>query len=213
MSSTLLEGFGAGLVREMSLAARVQAGLERLYGLDRVAAVSDYMQHATDGEREALLVRETDDGVEIALRVPMLRAREVPLEDASGLDPLCQLIEGVSHFVLLTERACTEGSVSQLELELQAEVDKYVVLGSSLRDFDWQQSARLRRRLYEDIVYEHAAGSERGERYRLANRVAAQYTHSLERRYLHERRYGELQHELRAFFHAPQGVKLQRVAA
>lgn len=205
MPPKALEGNGAGLVREIALAGRVQSGLERLYRLERAADVDGFVIAAGEGEREALLVREGDDGVlEMSLRLPQL---------AGGLDPVCQIIEGVSHFVYLADRAARGREATQLELELQAEVDKYVVLGSSLRDFDWQQSARLRRRLYEDIVYEHAAGSERGERYRLANRVAAQYTHSLERRYLHERRYGELQHELRAFFHAPQGVKLQRVAA
>ncbi len=212
MSARLLEGFGAGLVREMGLAARVQAGLERLYGLDRVAAVGDFMQHAHAGEREALFVRETDDGVEIALRVPMLQAREVPLDDAHGLDPLCQLIEGVSHFVLLTERARSDHSVSQLELELQAEVDKYVVLGSSLSGFDSRASARLRHRLYEEVVYEHEEGSEQGERYRAANRFAAQYTHLLEQHYLRPRRYRELQGELRTFFHASRDAKLQRIA-
>lgn len=208
--TSLLEGFGAGLVREANLAARVQCGLERLYRLDQVAAVGEYMQHARDGEREALLVREADDGaVEIALRVPMLGPRELPLHDARALDPLCQIIEGVSHFVMITQRAHWNAPTTQLELELQAEVDKYVVLASSLPAPDPAASASLRDRLYERVSFSHAEGSEQGDRYRLANRMAARYTRSLEQRYLSRHRYAELQHELRRFFHASREEKLR----
>ena len=214
MTQRLLEGFGAGLVREANLAGRVQAGLERLYRLDRVAAVGEYMRHAHDGEREALLVREAEDGVvEIVLRVPMLRAREVPLSDAASLDPLCQIIEGVSHFVMVTQRASANEPVSQLELELQAEIDKYVVLGSSLPALSEQTSESLRDRLYERVTFEHAVGSERGDRYRLANRMAARYTRSLERRYLRHARFVEMQGELRKFFHATREDKLRAAEA
>lgn len=214
MTARLLEGFGAGLVREANLAGRVQGGLERLYRLERIAPVADYMRHAHDGEREALLVREADDGaVEISLRVPMLRARELPLSDAESLDPLCQIIEGVSHFVMLTQRASKDEPVSQLELELQAEVDKYVVLGSSLPALDEIASESLRARLYERVAFEHDVGSERGDRYRLANRMAARYTRSLERRYLRQARFSELQSELRRFFHASREDKLRVAAA
>lgn len=210
MSESLLEGFGAGLVREAHLAGRVQCGLERLYRLDRVAPVSEYMQHARDGEREALLVREAEDGaVEIVLRVPMLGPRDIPLDDACALDPLCQIIEGVSHFVLLTQRAHADTPTTQLELELQAEVDKYVVLTSSLSAPDASASASVRQRLFERVAYQHAPGSERGDRYRLANRMAARYTRSLEQRFLAKRRWAELQRELRQFFHASPEEKLR----
>ena len=208
--TALLEGFGAGLVREANLAARVQCGLERLYRLDQVVPVGEYLEAARDGEREALLVREAADGaVELVLRVPMLGAREVPLHDSRALDPLCQIIEGVSHFVMLTQRAHTNEPTTQLELELQAEVDKYVVLVASLPAPNEAASATLRNRLFEDVSFSHEPGSERGDRYRLANRMAARYTRHLEQRYLSRRRYGELQQELRRFFHAPREEKLR----
>ncbi len=66
------------------------------------------------------------------------------LGDDGRLDPLCQIIEGVSHFVYLTERAQAEQSTTHLELEIQAEVDKYVVLAASVRDLDARSSAQLR---------------------------------------------------------------------
>ena len=203
-----LEGNGIGLVREIALANRIQRGLERLYRLDRAADVDAFVTHAGEGEREALLVRESEDGLELLLRLPRLAERTVDVEGA-GLDPLCQIIEGVSHFVYLADRASQGREATQLELELQAEVDKYVILASSLRDFDERTSRRLRERLYENIAYVHAAGTEEGERYRVANGCARRFTGRLERDYVTRARFGELQGVLRKFFHMGQGEKLR----
>ncbi|AKU97214.1 hypothetical protein AKJ09_03878 [Labilithrix luteola] len=204
--SRLLEGNGAGLVREIALASRVQRGLETLYRLDRTADVDDFVTHASDGEREALLVREAEDGVlELSLRLPRL-GTDV---DGDDLDPICQIIEGVSHFVYLADRASQNRGTTQLELEVQAEVDKYVVLASSLRAFDERSSRRLRERLYDRVGFEHERGSEEGERYRLANDCARRFTARLERDYLSRARYGELQGELRRFFQLGQSDKLR----
>jgi hypothetical protein len=203
-----LEGNGVGLVREIALAGRIQRGLETLYRLDRAADVDAFVTHADEGEREALFVRESEDGLELLLRLPRLVERAVDV-DGAGLDPLCQIIEGVSHFVYLADRASQGREATQLELELQAEVDKYVILASSLRDFDERTSRRLRERLYENIAYVHDAGTEEGERYRVANGCARRFTHRLERDYVMRARFGELQGELRRFFHMGQGEKLR----
>lgn len=211
--SHVLEGNGVALVREIALAKRIQLGLETLYRLDRAADVDEFVTHAVEGEREALLVRETSGGLELLLRVPRLVARERPidLEDdaGSGLDPICQIIEGVSHFVYLADRAARDRETTQLELELQAEVDKYVVLAASIEGFDESTSGRLRRRLYEAVSYVDAADTEAGERYRLANARAHRFTGRLERDFIARARYAELRDELRRFFHMSQGDKLR----
>jgi hypothetical protein len=203
-----LEGNGVGLVREIALAGRIQRGLETLYRLERAADVDAFVTHADEGEREALFVRESEDGLELLLRLPRLLERTVDV-DGAGLDPLCQIIEGVSHFVYLADRASQGREATQLELELQAEVDKYVILASALRDFDEHTSRRLRERLYENIAYVHDAGTELGERYRVANASARRFTHRLEREYVTRARFSELQGELRRFFHMGQGEKLR----
>lgn len=197
-----LEGNGAGLVREIALASRIQRGLERLYRLDPSADVDDFVTHATDGERETLLVRESDEGLELRLVLPRLG-------DTGSLDPICQIIEGVSHFVYLADRASQDRETSQLELEVQAEVDKYVVLASSLEAFDEHTSRRLREQLYEDVSYVHAHDTEEGERYRVANGVARRFVLRLERDYVTRARFGDLQRELRRFFHLGRTEKLR----
>jgi hypothetical protein len=202
VSKRQLEGNGVGLVREIALASRIQAGLENLYRLERTADVDAFVTCADDGEREALFVRETADGLELRLRVPRLK------ED-DDLDPICQIIEGVSHFVYLADRATRDRETTQLELELQAEVDKYVVLAASIEAFDERRSRRLRERLYEAVTFTHAAHTDVGERYRVANDRARRFTGRLERDFIAPGRYRELRAELRAFFHMSQGDKLR----
>ena len=195
-----LEGNGVGLVREIALASRVQRALETLYRIDRAHDVDAFLSEAEDGERETLFVRETDDGLELALRVPRLD---------DSLDPICQIIEGVSHFVYLADRASRNQAATQLELEMQAEVDKYVVLAASIASFDETTSRQLRERLYDGVAFVHDETTTEGERYRLANSCARRFTARLEREYVARARYGELQGALRAFFHMSQSDKLR----
>jgi hypothetical protein len=198
-----LAGNGIALLRARNLAARVQGGLERIYRLDRVADVEDFVLGASDGEREALLLRQAQDGaLELSVRLPQL-------EGEAGLDVLCQIIEGVSHFVYVVERVRVDRKTTQLELELQAEVDKWVVLAASIRAFDANRSATLRARLYEGIAFAHDAESEQGERYRVANDVAHRFVRRLEREYVEPRRFGGLRAELLHFFHVGQEEKLR----
>ena len=204
-----LRGNGVGLVRERALAARVQKGLERLYGLDGGPEVVDYMEAADEGDRETLLVREGNDGVfEVALKVPSLGERTFDMEDAAQLDRLCQLIEGVSHFVYFAHRAQGDRETTALEMEVQAEVDKYVILATSLGALNVRRSTRLRQRLYDAVRYAHEAHTELGERYRVANRAAHRFVHHLERRYVAGGRFPEMRAELRRFFHFGQSDKM-----
>ncbi|HEY4012340.1 MAG TPA: hypothetical protein VGM06_03315 [Polyangiaceae bacterium] len=206
MSEAKLAGNGAELVRERALAARIQGALERIYRLDRVADVGDFLCRAGDGERESLLLREHDDGaLEVGLQLPAL-CGTVP--DAN-LDTICQIIEGVSHFVFVVERARTGRSTTQLELELQAEVDKWVVLAASMQTLDVGASAGLRARLYEQVSFAHSKESELGERYRVANDAAHRFVRRLERDYLGRARFRELRSELRFFFEVGQQDKLR----
>lgn len=205
MSQRLLEGNGIGFVRERKLAAAVQSSLERVYGIDRTADVEAFLQ-SSGSDRERVLVRLAEDGaMEIAVHVPSLQNDT----DEDTFDPLCQLIEGVSHFVYLTECARTERTTTQLELELQAEVDKYVILASAIGELNETKSSRLRMRLFDEVTFAHEASTLEGERYRQANTMAHRFVRHLEQTYLVERRIAECRSRLRSFFHASQEEKLR----
>jgi hypothetical protein len=196
---TTLRGFGVDIIREREIACRVQSTLERFYGIERVADVTDFIEHGAG--REQLLVRKGDDGaVEMRLELPRI-------ED--DLDGVCQIIEGVSHFVYVARRASQDRTTTALELEIQAEVDKYVVLAGDLEMLDVARSARLRQRLYERVTFSNAILEER---YRIANDAALRFTRRLEKTHVAERRYSQLRNELHAFFACGQEDKLRRAA-
>ena len=182
-----LRGFGVDLI-----ASRVQESIEGFYELERVADVSDYIVQA---EREQLLVRHTDDGLELRLELPP--------------DDLVQIIEGVSHFVYVATRASQDRAATALEMEMQAEVDKWLLLAGDFESLDVARSAALRAKLFEKVGYAHEEGSELGERYRVANRTALRFVRRLERTHVAERRFAELRRELRDFFRGGQEEKLR----
>jgi hypothetical protein len=206
VTSDALRGMGVALVREREIAERVQAMIEGAYELDRVADVRGFLRGARSGRRETLLVREAADGaVEMMLELP-------ELGPANDLDGVCQIIEGVSHFVYVSTRAAQDRGSTALEMEMQAEVDKYVVLAGAIEDLDVERSERLRERLYEQVRFVHDAHSDLGERYRVANRAASRFVQRMEARYVRERRFGALRRELHAFFRSGLEEKLRRAA-
>jgi hypothetical protein len=144
----------------------IQRRLEQYYGLESTPDVADFAEAAPRGEREQLLVRESAEAVELALIVPA----EAPRAGAN--DTFLQLLEGVSHFVYVVERVRTGLPTTQLELELQAEVDKFVLLGLEPGG-DPESVRRLHTHLYEHAHFLDPSGTEAGERYRLANTLAA----------------------------------------
>lgn len=118
----------------------LQEHLEAIYGIRCEHRARDFLVDGeaaralggSGGGREELLVAEGAEGLELALYVdPGLLAR------VEGVDPLealerdpggfCQVAEGVSHFVYLARCAALGRRVSLLELEAQAEVDKFAV--------------------------------------------------------------------------------------
>jgi hypothetical protein len=176
--------------------SNIQRRLERFYALEPTPPVGRFAHAAAEGERETLFVRETGSDVELALVVPT----ETPSTGAN--DTWLQLAEGVSHFVYVVERVRTGLPATQLELELQAEVDKFVLLGLE-PGFDREQAEQLHTRLFEGGRFLDPEGSEAGERYRLANDLAARLALRL------IRRDGQDAHALlRRFYRAGQTDKI-----
>jgi hypothetical protein len=138
---------------------------------------------------------------------PQLTARAV-------LSGLACAAEGVSHFVYLATRAEAGRPVSLLELEVQAEVDKFALLVLHL----WRRglkrmSAALRRRLFEGVRYRaHLEGAEL-ERYRTANRLGRGYARWLEGRFVAGADAEGLFRELRASYRLGAGEKLGYLGA
>ena len=93
--------------------------------------------------------------------------------DHQQLDSLCTVVDGVSHAVCLLWHAHHDRQLRALDLELQAEVDKYTLLLTSCPDSDNRNL--LHQRLFDNVRYIPPAGTELFERYRLASESAAVY--------------------------------------
>jgi hypothetical protein len=140
---------------------------------------------------EELLVAQPADGADEL--VMSLYLDPALLQRLAYADPLTCLhggnvadywtaLEGVSHFVYLAWNADHDKPVSLLELELQAEVDKYVASYWVLRrQFPGRFPAELRRTLFERTRVDPRLDAARAGLYREASRYAEKFCRRLER--------------------------------
>lgn len=192
----------------MSLPRILQRRLCDYYGLDGVPDVEPFLHAGPEVLRERVLVLEEGNAIEVRVEIPAAALGPEP-----SLDLACQVVEGISHFVLIAERARCELPTTQLELELQAEVDKFLLLGVLPEPLPSLERARLRLRLFEITRFVDEPGTLLGDRYRLASRTADRYLRRLETKYLDRSRWRELRGELNRFFRAGQTAKLELARA
>lgn len=189
----------------------MQRGIEAYYGLERAPGVATFLRPAEEGARESVRIRESGDGVlELEVVAPRLSAQP-------DLDSVCQLIEGVSHFLYVAERARCDLPATELELEFQAEVDKYVLLAlsSDPPTCPTQQADRpgLHARLFDRVRFVDPPGSVAGERYRLANQLSSRLVHRLEATYVRTGRLEALRRVLARFYRMGQSEKIAMALA
>ncbi len=207
----------------LSVLARLQLGLEALYRVETRLPIDAFVvdagarEAATGGggrtPREQLVVQQSDGELAMALFVDEQALANLERHDPGArLDDrnfgdFCLAVEGVSHFVYLALCAAGDRPVSQLELELQAEVDKYACcLLLAGRD------PELRRRLYRDVRFAADLDDDERARYQAANAEADRYAAALERRYVDTDRTDALLTELRRFYRLGLPDKLGRIA-
>ena len=208
-----------------SVLARVQRDLEALYrvqtqlDVDAFMVGEDQRDQALGPEgrrpREQLLVSQSGEDLSLGLFLDAEALRNLRRHDpAGGLSDhnfwdFCLAVEGVSHFIYVALCAARDRSVTALELELQAEVDKFVSCTVVQGERD---TALLRERLFESFLYAHDLDDDERDRYRLANDQARRYSLSLERRYLRRGRVDDMLDELRRFYRLGLPEKLQHIA-
>ena len=203
----------------MKTLARVQRGLETLYRIDTGLDIHDFIVGddirdavaAARKPKEQLLVCEDDGEMSLALyldRDVIANLGSGPRDDNFGDFVLA--VEGVSHFIYTICCARADRPVSQLELELQAEVDKYVTCLLATAP-ETQVSTALRRRLF-DAEYEPDLDDDESSRYRAANDNAQRYAQWLEETFVTRRKIPEMLAELRRFYRQGLAAKLSTIA-
>jgi hypothetical protein len=204
---------------------RVQRGLEELYRVDTGVEIGDFVVGAELRDalvaarrpREQLLVCEAEGELALALFIDPRALANLSSHDPArrlgdhNLGDFLLVIEGVSHFIYAIRCARAERPVSQLELELQAEVDKYVTCLLATEP-GAEVSAALRRRLFGDAAYEPDLDHDERDRYRAANDNAQRYAAYLEQAFVVPRRIPEMLAELRRFYRLGLAGKLGSIA-
>jgi len=207
---------------------QLQGLLSGIYDLPLPYDVCDFL--FTDRERlpagardsgtdEQVLVREDGEGaaVGVYLDAQLLRrlAEANPLLalNAGNIADYWTALEGVSHFLYLAWHGGHDRPVSLLELELQAEIDKYVTSWWLLSE---QQPQRLPRELhpllFERTRVDSALAGDRVELYREANRYAARFCRRLERQLSGAARVRqEVLAELRRFYRLSRERKMRHI--
>lgn len=204
----------------------IQARLERLYDVALPVQVQDYL---LDGDAAAalavsgdsmLVVQEEEGTLDVGVYVepPSLErlSRRDPFTrlDGGNLADFCAATEEVSHFTYLVFCALHHRPVTRLELELQAEVDKFVTAALCLDAQGESDPEALAVRLFERYRLKTGLDAESRERYETANALGGRYCRSLARRYLgRDRQLGPMVTELRRFYRLPQVGKLESAAA
>lgn len=162
--------------------------------------------------REKLLVKKDTDGVRLSLyldRAVLENLGRGAGRGAESLQDFCLALEGVSHFLYLSWNATHDRSVTLLEMELQAEVDKFVVLRRFFEEHvERPPAGRLMQVLFQSVSFAPGLDDAEQRRYRQANRYAEQYCRRLERGFLKSGNRNELLNDLRRFYRLQQREKI-----
>jgi hypothetical protein len=208
----------------------LQRLLGGVYGIDLPLDVHDYL--VTDAAmlnywqiarparetEESLLILQREDELNVALYL-----NEKLLERLQSADPrhrlghrnladFCTVLEGISHFNYLAWNATIDKCVTLMELEMQAEIDKYIsarILLAEQPDSDLAVS--LLKRLFDDPRFHGDLQAEELGRYRDASNLAGRYCRSLENRFPPGRIAIPMVRELRDFYRLAQPAKISHI--
>lgn len=179
------------------------------------------MQAPSPMVEETLFIDQSDDTLEFTLYLDkdVLNLASQHTQTASNgavhaydkhtIDSLCTVVEGVSHAVCLLWHAHHDRQIRALDLELQAEVDKYMLLLESCPDN--QSRDRLHRQLFKDVRYTAPVGSTLYKRYKAAGDFAAIYCHWLVQEFPGPGDQLSLHQELARFYRLSGTAKFDRI--
>ena len=154
---------------------------------------------------EQVLVREDGDDLELALVLDDGLLDSGP----ATLDEYCSCAEGVSHLLYLALAAERESQVSQLELEVQSEIDKFALL------LFWsaEQASVLITRLFLSFsLRDSVECTLERRRYLEANRLALGFCRYLNTHFVSQKRTEPLLDVLRKVYRMGGARKLEYVS-
>lgn len=166
----------------------LQLTLQHQYDVDVPYRVDQFVSHDAEfcaaitgsvpNAPEMLLIHQDGDDLDITVFFDQqvlnsVTANNQPLDD--NFSNFCAVLEGVSHFLYLVWNARHGKQISLLELEIQAEVDKFVFASLNMPSHQENGGDRLLDKLFRDIAFQQDLSAEQLQRYQSANALAHQY--------------------------------------
>jgi hypothetical protein len=210
---------------------RLQHLLESIYEVHSGYLVADFLiddpglareldvsETARELPEKLLIHQQGEDAVSIALYLDRGLLQRLKADDPTvclhreNLHDFCLALEGISHFLYFTWNAMYERRVSLLEMELQAEVDKYVLAAFLFRSQRrGEVPPRLHHYLFHNVAYDTRLTATELVRYRSANYLAAEFCCCLESMLLMQRSCAGLIKTLRRFYRLTQRHKISAI--
>lgn len=210
------------------LLSKIQNNLEVIYEVSVPHKIHDFLitdknlakilsnKSLDEDALEQLLVRFDEDCLDVSLYLDSNLIKRLgnsyPSQSTNlnALHDFWVALEGVSHFLYLVWNASFDRPVSQLELELQAEVDKFVsattVPGLENKDMFMQEVWSL---LFAKPKFKDKLEKNELIRYQKANAYASQYCLNLMG--MQNQTTSSLHNELRRFYRLNQQAKISRI--
>jgi hypothetical protein len=167
---------------------------------------------------EKLLLQQRGDDLDISLYldqalVERLRAHNLHEQlRTQHLADFWTVVEGISHFSYLIFNARYKRSITLFEMELQAEVDKYV---SAAALFARQNTGRIPEDLHSTLFanprFDETLDTTEYERYRLANEYAGIYCAALHDHFISNKSNRLATNEIRRFYRLLHSQKITRI--
>lgn len=210
----------------------LQSHLETIYGLKMQYRVNDFLIQdarlasyldSSENARELpekLLIHQDGDNVDLALYLDPDLVRRLEQSDPTlslhddNIHDFWTALEGISHFLYVIYNVGYERGVSLFELELQAEVDKYILAALLVgRQREGNVPASLHYHLFRTARFDTRLNDDELHRYRHANELAARFCTHLETSLKQGVPQNTLFNSLRRFYRLGHQHKVRAIAS
>lgn len=209
---------------------KLQGELEAIYAIELQHRVHDFviddpqlaslLDNSPNARElpEKLLIHQDGENIDIALYLDSALIKRLEKNDPTeqlhdeNIHDFWMALEGISHFLYFTWNVEYERQVSLLELELQAEVDKFILAALLIeKQFDGYIPQGLHYHLFQNTAFDGRLTQQELTRYRDANYFAGKFCMHIKNRFLKHRNFGPLMNELRRFYRLNHHNKIQAI--
>jgi hypothetical protein len=183
------------------------------------AKLADELDSGGRQVEEKLLIAEEDDSASVSLYLEENLLERLQTNDPTrrlneeNLEDFWKALEGVSHFTYFAWNALAEKSVTLLEMELQAEVDKYIATVVLLQRQGGSATPNLHHWLFGLVRFDERLNEDELTRYQDANHYAAKYCLKLAPQLAQWPAGAEINKELCDFYRYSQPDKIRHIEA